>query len=141
MRLAKRSLSLVAAVVAMAASISPGASAAELDGSSNLVCAAFNVVACAEVSGCVQGRAKAFDLPEFMVMDFKAKVVRAHRESGLTHVSPFKNVEKSHTQLIVQGVEDGHGWTISIDRKTGRATTSLAGELVSYMVFGACTAL
>jgi hypothetical protein len=30
---------------------------------------------------------------------------------------------------------------ISIDRKTGRTTTSLAGEVVSYMIFGACTAL
>jgi hypothetical protein len=141
MRPARLSFSLAAAIVAMVASVSPSASAAELDGSSNLVCAAVNVVACAEGPGCVQGLAKTFELPEFLFMDFKGKLVRAHRESGITEVSPFKNVEESNTQLIVQGVENGHGWGISIDRKTGRMTATLSGEQVSYMVFGACTAI
>jgi len=133
-------LSHVAALVALAASVSPNAAAAELDGSRNLVCAAVNVVACTEGPGCLQGLASSFGLPEFIVMDFQGKEVRAHAEAGLTHVSPFKNVEKSNTQLIVQGVENGHGWSISIDRRSGRMSTSLAGETVSYMIFGACTA-
>jgi len=140
MRPAIRLLSHVAGFAALAASVSPSASAADLDGSRNLVCAAVNVVACVEGPDCRQGLAKDFGLGEFIFIDFKDKVVRAHAEAGISNVSPIKNVEQSNTQLVLQGVETGHGWSISIDRKTGRVSLSLAGETVSYMIFGACTA-
>ena len=138
----KCSLSIMAALVTMAASVSPGASAAELDGSRNLVCAAIDIVACADGPGCIQGLARTFDLPEFMFVDFKDKVVRAKTQGELRNVvSPIKNAETSNKQLILQGVENGHGWGMSIDRDSGKMTTTISGEYGSFMVFGTCTAL
>jgi hypothetical protein len=141
MQFEDRKRGVAAALAAAGVMFAPGAFAAGLDGSRDLVCAAVNVVACAEGPGCVQGLAKNFELPEFMFVDMKAKVVRATAESPYKDVdSPIKNSETTGSQLILQGVENGHGWSMSIDRSSGRMTTTLSGELVSYMIFGACTA-
>jgi len=100
-----------------------------------------SVVACGEGPSCFHGLARTFDLPEFMFVDMKAKVVRATSESPFKKVdSPIKNAETTRNHFILQGVENGHGWNMSIDRSSGRMTTTLSGELVSYMIFGACTA-
>jgi hypothetical protein len=119
-----------------------GASAVGLDGSSNLVCAANNVVACTQGARCVQGEASTFDLPAFIFVNFKTKVVHARTEGDAKQVeSPIRNFQKSNTQLILQGIENGHGWGISIDQKGGRMTTTVSGESSNFMIFGACTAL
>ena len=130
-------------ILAIAIAMTPvGASAAGFDGSANLICAANNVVACTKSSVCVQGEASAFDLPVFMYVDFKAKVVKARTEGDAKQVeSPIKNFQKSNTQLILQGIENGHGWGISVDQTGGRMTTTVSGESSSFMIFGACTAI
>ena len=134
---------LILASVSIAIGMAPAcASAAGFDGSANLICAANNVVACTKASICVQGEASAFDLPIFMYVDFKAKVVKARTEGDAKQVeSPIRNFQKSNTQLILQGIENGHGWGISIDQTGGRMTTTVSGESSSFMIFGACTAI
>ena len=120
----------------------PGAaSAAGFDGTTNLVCAAIDVIGCVNGPGCVEGQASSFELPQFMFVDFENKVVRATDESGHKEVSPIKNSEQTETQMILQGVENHRGWSAAIDRQTGRMTVSSAGPDVSFMIFGACTAL
>ena len=42
--------------------VSGGASAAGFDGTANLVCAAIDVVGCADGSGCVEGQARTLSL-------------------------------------------------------------------------------
>jgi hypothetical protein len=119
----------------------PGVSAGTFDGSSNLICAATDVVGCVDGSACLQGQARAFELPEFMAIDFQQNVVRATSESGRKEVSPIKNKEQTGTQLILQGIENGHGWSIAVDQNTGRMTTLASGEDLGFIIFGACTAL
>lgn len=121
--------------------VSGGASAAGFDGTANLVCAAIDVVGCADGSGCVEGRARTFELPGFMFVDFEKKLIRATGESGHKEVSPIKNFEQTEKQIILQGVENHRGWSAAIDRQSGRMTVTSAGSDVSFMIFGACTAL
>ena len=134
---------LTMASLAITIGVAPvAASAAGLDGSASLVCAANKVVACTKAAVCVEGDASAFDLVEFMFVDFKAKVVKA-RALGDTRKeeSPIRILEKSNTQLVLQGVENGHGWGMSIDQTGGRMAAAIAGESASFMIFGVCTAL
>jgi hypothetical protein len=141
MRFEIRKRGAAAALAASAALLAPGASAEGLDGSRDMVCAAVSVVACGEGPSCFQGLARTFELPEFMFVDMKAKVVRATAESPFKDVdSPIKNSETTRSQFVLQGIENGHGWSMSIDRASGRMVATLSGELVSYMIFGACTA-
>jgi hypothetical protein len=121
--------------------VSGGASAAGFDGTANLICAAIDVVGCEDGSGCVEGRARTFELPGFMFVDFEKKLIRATDESGHKEVSPIKNLEQTEKQIILQGVENHRGWSAAIDRQTGRMTVTSAGSDVSFMIFGACTAL
>jgi hypothetical protein len=134
---------LALASIAITIGVAPVvASAAGLDGSANLVCAVNHVVACTKAAVCFEGDASTFDLVEFMFVDFKAKVVKA-RTQGDTRKeeSPIRILEKSNTQLILQGVENGHGWGMSIDQTGGRMSAAIAGESANFMIFGACTAL
>ena len=118
------------------------ASAAGFDGSANLVCAANKVVACTKAAVCVEGDASTFDLVEFMFVDFKARVVKARTQGDARkEESPIRIFEKSNTQLILQGVENGHGWGMSIDQTGGRMAAAIAGESVNFMIFGICTTL
>jgi len=140
MRLRKRTLGAVAALGATGSLFAAGAFAQGLDGSRDMVCAAVSVVACGDGHVCYHGLAKQFGLPEVMVVDMSAKQVRGTAESGLKQDSPIKHSESTGSQLVLQGVENGHGWSMAIDRASGRMATVLSGELVSYMIFGTCTA-
>jgi hypothetical protein len=121
--------------------LSGGVSAAGFDGTANLVCAAIDVVGCVNGPGCMEGQASTFELPQFMFIDFEKKLVRATDESGHKEVSPIKNSERTEKQMILQGVENHRGWSAAIDRQTGKMIVTSAGPDVSFMIFGACTAL
>ncbi len=120
---------------------SGGVSAAGFDGTSNLVCAAIDVVGCVNGPGCLEGQARSFELPEFMFVDFEKKQIRATDESGHQEVSPIKNSEQTGKQIVLQGIENHRGWSAAIDRQSGRMIVTSTGPDVSFMVFGACTAL
>jgi len=128
---------------AVAIGLAPGTvGATELDGKSNIICAATDVVACAAGPGCVEGSARSFELPEFMLVDVKAKIVHARTQGDPRKVaSPIRVAEKTNTQLVLQGLENGRAWSMTIDQNSGRMTTTVSGEAVSFMIFGACTAL
>ena len=115
-----------------------------IDGSANLICAAFDVMACLDGGICSRGEARAFEMPEFMNVDFKQNVVHAtyEAENEMQEAnSPIKNSEISGNQLILQGVENNHGWTMAIDQDNGRMSLAVVGHEVSFTIFGACKAL
>ena len=116
-----------------------GASAAGLNGKASLVCAAVDVIACANSPGCREGSANSFDLPQFMFVDFKKQQIHATDETGLNVVSPIKNSEITEQQIILQGTENHRGWSATIDKANGKMTVVSSGPGVSFMVFGACT--
>lgn len=123
-----------------AALMSAGTLAAGITGKSNLVCASIKVVACAE-GACMQGEAQTFDLPTFMFLDVKRKLVHATSEQGEEVSSPVKNFEVTDNAIILQGLENHRGWTAGIDRQTGGLTLSSTGADVNFIIFGNCTEL
>ncbi|MCK7506101.1 MAG: hypothetical protein MZV70_19825 [Desulfobacterales bacterium] len=48
-------------------------------------------------------------------------------------------MDKSDKQIFMQGVELGMGWTIALDRVSGKATITFAGKDEGFIVFAACT--
>ena len=135
------------AIAAMAVNPAIAADAAKVakvansfDGKTNLICSVTDVVACAETGRCIQGQARAFDLPQFIGIDFAKKQVHSTKESGSAAISAIKNQEITRNQLILQGIENGHGWTVAIDNKHGNMTTSAVGEDANYIMLGACIA-
>ena len=130
-----------ACILSVAPLMTTESSAAGLDGSGNIVCATLDVVACVDGEACVQGRASTFDLPEFVILDTQKKVIRAAYESGHKGTSPIKTIERSGEHLILQGIEKSRGWNIAVNTKSGDMSGALAGEGVSFLIFGNCTSL
>ena len=141
MRIGKRSWVAAACFIAASPFVSTAVSAEGLDGSKNMVCAVIKVVGCVEDAGGELGQANDFDLPVLVVFDAKKKVVRGTHESGHKEVSPVKTMERSKDHLILQGVEEGHGWDMAINAKTGEMRASMVGEALSLLLSGTCTAL
>jgi len=122
----------------------PGAAVgADFDGSKTLMCAAIDVVACAEAPRgpvCSNGNARTFELAEFFRIDFGKKEVRATGNNA-NIVSPVRHQENTETQTILQGVENDRGWSLAVDQESGHFSLSVAGKDLGFMILGACTAL
>lgn len=141
MQIRKRFWFAVACAVTATPFLSTAVSAEGLDGSSDIVCSVMDVVGCVEGAGCMQGRADSFDLPGFVILDAKKKVMRGSYESGNEAVSPVKNMERNGDHLVLQGVENSRGWEFAINVKTGLMSAAVVGDAISFLVFGACTAI
>lgn len=132
-----------AALLCLMLCVSAAANAAsKFDGSSNLLCATFSITACVDGITCANGEARTFEMPEFLSVDFKEKSIHADYDSASdkTADSPFKNFQTTDSQLIIQGVENNHGWTMAINKETGRMSVSAVGQEVTFTMFGACRA-
>lgn len=132
---------VAACVIGVTPFVSTAVSAVGMDGSSDIVCSVVDVIACAEEGGCVQGTARSFELPDLVIVDAGKKTIRGTHEDGHNAVSPIKNMERSGDHLLLQGVENGRGWDLAINTKTGRLSASGVGDALSFLVFGACTTL
>ena len=53
----------------------------------------------------------------------------------------IKNQQQLDGMLILQGAENGRGWSMAIDEKSGEMTLTVAGDQVGFVVFGACMRL
>lgn len=111
------------------------------DGTSNFICATQGVMACVDGGICSRGQARDFEMPDFMMVDFKDKVVRAFYDGDKEATSPIKIMESSGSQLILQGIENDHGWSLAVHRESGRMNVGVAGSEVSFTLFGACQVL
>ena len=115
--------------------------AESLSDKNRLVCAAVDVVACADGNACLQGNAQTFDIPTFMFIDFKGKVVHTAGDADGDVSSPIKTKEVSDQSIILQGFENHRGWTLAIGRADGDMTLSSTGPDVNFMIMGNCTTL
>lgn len=111
------------------------------DGTSNFICATQGVMACVDGAICSKGQARDFDMPDFMLVDFKGKAIRAFYDGDKEATSAIKNMESSGTQLVLQGVENDHGWSVAVHRENGRMSAGAVGNEVSFTLFGACQVL
>jgi len=131
-----------ACMTAATTMVSTAVSAGPMDGSKNIVCAVADVVGCSETGQCAEGSARSFELPRFLIMDAGKKAIRAAYEAGHKDLSsPVKNMETSGDHLILQGVENGRGWSIAINTKDGKMSASGVGDAVGFLVFGSCTSI
>ena len=109
------------------------AGAADFDGSKPLICATVEAHDCDAGETCLRALPDSLGLPQFLRIDFAKQVIVGPRRT-----TPFKSIERSAGQILVQGTELGFGWTLALDTASGKlAATMLNGE-TAIVVFGAC---
>lgn len=128
---------LVLLLAAAALLLPASAAAGGIDGSVPLVCDLSGAEQCDGVAECIDVTLPQIDLPAVVHLDFAAKRLTSVDEQ---RTSPISAVEKLDSVLVVQGHQNGRGWTMVIDRATGHLSASLVDIEGAFVLAGACTA-
>jgi len=109
--------------------------AGKFDGSIPMLCVPTVVTECGADGDCRRGTAASVNLPEFLKVDVKAMRVYAE---GTGRESPIRNLEHMNGHLIIQGGQNGRGWTMTIAEETGRMSSTISTSDEGFIIFGAC---
>jgi hypothetical protein len=110
------------------------ASAGDFDGSKLLICAPVEAMDCAAGMACERSTPEEVGAPAFLRIDVARKAI-----IGPKRTSPIQFMEKSESQLLLQGTELGLGWTVALDQETGKIAVTLVNRDGAFVLFGACT--
>jgi hypothetical protein len=112
------------------------AAAEEFDGSMALICASSEAIDCVPGHDCVKGGPETIGAPRFLRINFaKQEII------GTERTSPILRMDKGEKHIQLYGNELDMGWVVSIDRSTGRFSTSLVNADGAFVIFGVCTPL
>jgi hypothetical protein len=111
------------------------AQAADFDGSKALICAPVEALDCVPGGGCSRGIPDDIGAPAFLRIDFVKQVIVGPQRS-----SPIRFMDKGEDQLLLQGTELGHGWTVALDPQ-GKMAVTLGSKDGVFVFFGSCTPL
>lgn len=116
----------------------PAVAAGKYDGSAPMLCAVTAVSECTADGKCERSQPQAGNnLPTFMRVDVKGRVLRADDDSG--RKTEIKGSSIVDDQLMLQGIENGKAWSMVIKSDTGRWGGSVVEDDGSFALFGACT--
>jgi len=110
--------------------------AGDFDGSKNLICAPVQATDCPMGTECVAGTPDDIAFPAFIRIDFVNKAV-----IGPERTTAIRHLEKSDTQLLLQGTEEQFGWTLAVVQESGKMAITLAHGGGAFVLFGSCTPL
>ena len=131
----------VLGVIAAFFAVPSAANAGGFDGSQPLICASMEAYDCGPGEDCLRGTAESIDAPLFIRLDFEQKMARATRANGEERTTKIENLTQEEGKLILQGVQRGLGWSMTIAQENGAMTLTAAGDRMAFVIFGACTPL
>jgi len=114
------------------------AAAGDFDGSRPLLGAVIEVYECAANHTCEEVTVKEINFVRFLDINFKEKKIAGTRANGHQLRTEIKSQVSMDEMLILQGVENGRGWTLTITKATGKMVLTVAGDEEGFVVFGAC---
>lgn len=129
-----KSFCLLMLAVVLAAT--PGSAVAgAYDGSRPFVCAVTAILECAASGLCERHIADDETAPALLKFDIGGQTVT----TGTARKSAVKTVTRLDGQLVVQGGEDGRGWSATVDENTGRMAVAIVDSDYTFSLFGTCT--
>ncbi|MCZ6854630.1 MAG: hypothetical protein O7G86_11995 [Gammaproteobacteria bacterium] len=125
--------------------LSLAGSALAIDTSNPILCASLDVNECVDGAGCREVLAEEVNAPTFFRIDMKKMEIRVTKDAQPTKIELSESLEG---RIVMQGIEDGNpdvddgtGWTISIEEDTGRMVATAAIRQGAVVIFGACIEL
>ena len=116
--------------------LSAPAIASDFDGSKLLICAPVEAMDCTSREECTKGRPDDIGAPAFLRIDFAKKSIGGPKRS-----TQILFMEKSESQILLQGTELGHAWTLALDQMNGKMAVTLVDREGAFVLFGSCTPL
>jgi len=111
------------------------AAAGPYDGSRPFLCAVTTIMECDASGQCERQIPDGVNSPTFIRVDVAAQTVSA----GANKKSQLKSVTRLDGELILQGGENGRGWSATVDQETGRMAAAIVDNDYTFSLFGACT--
>ncbi len=110
------------------------------DGSQPLLCTTHESDSCIEDEECVGGDADDVSLPEFIRINIEDKTIKILDEGRTGETTTIRTVERAGASTILQGIENGRGWTFLINDE-GETVLTVTDDGVGWVAFGDCTTL
>jgi hypothetical protein len=126
-----------ACAIALLALAAGAARAEGLDASKPLTCSIAEAAECDGVAACTDVALEQIDLPPLWRVDFEAKQLAS---ADGQRTSPIAAIETLDAALLLQGQQNGRGWTLVVERATGHLTASAADAEGAFVLAGSCTA-
>jgi len=110
--------------------------AANFDGTKPLICAITTIMEC-DAGQCDRYAPEGATVgaPSFIKIDVTTKVVTA----SLGRKSALGTTTHTDGRLVLQGGENGRGWSATIDEDSGEMSASVVDKDHTFSLFGACT--
>ena len=113
--------------------------AEDLSGVDRFLCSVSQVSLCAETGECFDVQPWEIDMPQFVVVDTKRKMIATTRASAQQRSTAIANHHHDSGVIYLQGSDGGRVFSFVIDEITGLLTVAIAEDGLSLNVFGACT--
>ena len=126
-------------VLACLALMATGVLADDLTGSDRILCTAVQATVCGSIGECESGSPWAWNIPQFLELDFAQKTIGTTKASKENRVTPIKNLMREGGLIFVQGIEAGRAFSFVIEEETGNLSAAVARSEITVSVFGACT--
>ena len=116
---------------------SPALGAEGLDTSQRLSCALAGAAECDEMAECSEVTLEQIELPGGWRVDFAEKQLVS---TDGQRRSPISAVEILDAVLVLQGHQNGRGWTIVVERATGHLSATVTDAEGVFVLAGGCAA-
>jgi hypothetical protein len=103
------------------------------------VCAVEQAIACPTFEPCERSLPGAVNLPALMKIDRPAGVVLSRLDTGEERASEIGSEAGDDTMHVLQGVDQGHPWSLRVALETGRFTLTIAEPETGFVAFGICS--
>ncbi|TVQ52414.1 MAG: hypothetical protein EA355_15095 [Rhodobacteraceae bacterium] len=103
------------------------------------VCAVEQAILCPRFEECARGLPAAINLPALIRLDPVGKVLEARLDDGTVRVTPVSDVIEAVGSTLMQGVDEGLPWSMSVAMDTGAFTLVVADGEAGYVAFGVCS--
>ena len=117
--------------------LASAAQAEGLDTSKPLSCALAEAAECDGLAQCSDVTLEQVELPGAWRIDFAEKQLAS--EDG-KRTSPIGAVEVLDAVVVLQGHQNGRGWTLVIERATGHVSATVADAEGAFVLAGGCRA-
>jgi len=116
--------------------LASAAQAESLDVTKPMRCALAEAAECDEMAECSDVTLEQIELPGAWRIDFAAKQLVS---TDGQRTSPIHAVETLDTVVVLQGHQEGRGWTMVLERATGRLSATIATVEGAFILAGGCS--
>lgn len=124
-------------LVMLTLALTSPAAAANLDGSTPMLCAVNTIMEC-DTSGKCERHSPALhpDFPPFLRVNVPQRLITTGHDGRKTEI---KAATRLDGRLILHGGENGRGWAATIMEQSGRMSAGVVADDFIFTIFGHCT--